>query len=270
MIGTITRRLICSACGVLLLLQVMSVAYGANEPVGYFKNLKGSAKVRHPLGKLIVIENEQPFYKGSKIKTEKNTELTLNFVDGSIVSLGASTLFRVKEKSSAVGKKTQLNLFQGHARTEVHKLGKQQVFQICTPVAVAGVRGTLFDTTVSPKAKTLVHCHSTEGSGVMVQSVVGSQVVGAGYQAGVLPSGKIKMIKVGADGEGVTSGKQESNRTSGKQESELTRTDKKQSRIEEIMVEVSKEVVDTLISEEINRMEKQKLKIKYSFEDGTK
>jgi hypothetical protein len=179
-----------------LILLLFVIDSWATNRVGVFKTPMGNVIVRHKLSKALTVEEDMPFYEGSKIKTSNDSGVKLEFNDGSRVEIGADTLFMVKTKSTEAGKDTTLDLFGGVARTEVHKLNSNQVFSVRSPSAVAGVRGTVFDTMVSPSAKMVVQCYSTEGSGVSVRSPTGQQMVGAGFVAHVSAAGKIKLKKL--------------------------------------------------------------------------
>ena len=83
--------------------------------------------------------------QGSVIKTGKQSFAILGLDDGSKIRLESKTEFKITSlsKENKV-KKSIFNLFSGKVISTVKKLSKNDVFNIATPTAVAGVRGTKF------------------------------------------------------------------------------------------------------------------------------
>ncbi len=188
---------------VLFTMSLLTVGHSA-KVVGVMRGVEGEVTLRHPLGKLKLAEDDLEVFKGTKIKTGSKSRVVLDFFDDSTVTLGSDTLFRVRKKAKVAGKDTVLDLFEGMARTEVHKLGGQQVFKVRSPSAVAGVRGTVFDTMVAQDATLMVQCYSSEGTGIYVETPVGIRDVKPGFSASVSNSGMIKVQKIRVAASGST------------------------------------------------------------------
>jgi hypothetical protein len=181
---------------ILLLVFIPFIAYAAKkEPVGLLKDVKGDISTRISFKKSEPAKDGMKVYEGMKIKVKEGASLKIVFNDKSEVQLGPNTLFRVKKKSQD-SKDTNIELFQGLARVKAHDLKKKDTFLIKTPSAVAGVRGTFFDTRVSRNAAINVKCYSTAGQGVVVQTPTGSRTVGAGFSCVATSTGSIKMKKM--------------------------------------------------------------------------
>lgn len=86
-------------------------------------------------------------YPGDRVKTGKGSLARVKFIEGSTMSLGASTelaldSLKFKEKKSRIA---NLSLLYGQFIAEVSKvLVKDSHFEVKTPAVVAGVRGTTF------------------------------------------------------------------------------------------------------------------------------
>jgi hypothetical protein len=179
-----------------LLLFIPLVANAATKKaVGHFVDVKGITSTRISLGKAKNASEGMKVFEGMRIKVKEAASLKIVFNDKSEVQLGPNTLFRVKKKSQD-SSNTNLELFQGLARVNAHGLKKKDSFAIKTPSAVAGVRGTFFDTRVSRTAAINVKCYSTGGQGVVVRTPTGSRTVGAGYTCVATSGGAIKMKKM--------------------------------------------------------------------------
>lgn len=95
----------------------------------------------------------QPFFVGERIVTKATGRIKLKFKEGgNEVVLGADTSLLIERAgTSAANKGTSLNLAKGEVRASVNPDLKysgsgKDVFEVKTPNAVAGVRGTVFMT----------------------------------------------------------------------------------------------------------------------------
>ena len=89
--------------------------------------------------------------EGDTIVTEKRTYARLKFNDGSEVTLKPSTQFKVEQFRFEQGKPSDdtasFNLIKGGLRSitgQVGKRGNQDSYQMKTPTATIGIRGTIF------------------------------------------------------------------------------------------------------------------------------
>lgn len=89
--------------------------------------------------------------KGDKIKTGANSEAVLQWANGHKVKVYALCMLNIEElSSSGSSEKTSLNVESGKIFAKANKLkSDKSAFQVETPTAVAGVRGTQFMVEVS-------------------------------------------------------------------------------------------------------------------------
>ena len=132
----------------------------------------------HPLG------DAEHVLAGSMVRTGPVGDVTLNWVDGSRVRLGPETTMRVRKCSLNTNTKERTSLFDLDAgRIWVRVLsalsGKTK-FEVRTPTATAGVRGTVFSVAVDETGHTSVAVYEGE---VKVDTETGSASVAPGQQA---------------------------------------------------------------------------------------
>lgn len=101
-----------------------------------------------------------------------------------------STLFRDGEKNKSG---LSLNLFRGNLKSQVAKLSQDSFFEVKTPVAVAGVRGTEFECTVEESGATVVEVQSGTIEIRDPEGVAPAVPVGVGQKASVSSSGAVKV-----------------------------------------------------------------------------
>jgi len=126
-----------------------SAAMGSEgTPVGYVKNVKGSATVTTN-GLAIEAQPGTPLHQGSVLKTGAQSSMGVTFKDNTLMSFGPDTLLTVEEYlyEPAEGKlklgarmgKGTLNYVSG----VIAKLQPEAV-TVKTPAGMIGVRGTQF------------------------------------------------------------------------------------------------------------------------------
>ncbi|MFQ6098210.1 MAG: FecR domain-containing protein [Armatimonadota bacterium] len=107
----------------------------------------------------------------------------IQFEDGTVLTLGENTevLIAMLAASGDGGGVTVVGMFEGSLLAQVAKLmTRQSTFEVCTPSAVTGVRGTVFRVQVDPAGATIVDVY--EGA-VDVQAWSGEKVrVKAGHK----------------------------------------------------------------------------------------
>lgn len=99
-----------------------------------------------------------PVFMQDRVETDLDSMITFTFDDGSSMSLGEDAVVNITEhiyNPDTDFRKTIVNVALGAVRFKVTK-GKAEgsMFQVLTPVATAGVRGTEFVTIVEPGGKT--------------------------------------------------------------------------------------------------------------------
>ncbi|MDA1000236.1 MAG: FecR family protein [bacterium] len=116
------------------------------DSVGLVVALQGNATLIRKEGDSIVpVTAKMALYLGDTIRTAEDSKVRLMFVDGTVVSLGVGTTFRVtkfvfspREKKRSFGFGVPAGVF----RAIVSRLLPGSSFEIQTRTAVAAVRGT--------------------------------------------------------------------------------------------------------------------------------
>lgn len=134
-------------------------ALAAPAPAGTIKLIKGQVEIHDKASKVIAdtngtggrkLEAGAPFYVGETVVTKADGRVKLEFVEGkNEVTLGTNTsLFIERASTSATAAAgTTLSLASGEVRSSVnHKYSGKggDSYEVKTPNAVAGVRGTIF------------------------------------------------------------------------------------------------------------------------------
>lgn len=133
-------------------------------------------------------------HPGGRILMEENGRLTLKTPANDEIALRGKTYLRLSTLAENQGKtEMEIDLYLGKSRCKVHELKKDSFFQMKTPVAVVGVRGTDFDCQVSEAGTTTVMVITGD---VAVQDAGGqfaATSVGAGQMAQVQSDGQVKV-----------------------------------------------------------------------------
>jgi len=123
---------------------------------------------------------------GYMVRTGANGGVTLNWVDGSRVRLAPDTTIRVRKASLNTSTKERTSLFDLDAGRiwvrVVSALSGKTKFEVRTPTATAGVRGTVFSVAVEETGETSVAVYEGE---VQVDGEAGTASVTPGQQARV-------------------------------------------------------------------------------------
>lgn len=140
--------------------------------------------------------------EGASVKTGADGKASLTWGEGNVVKIYPLSLIKATSVSGADKKSSVISLESGRAMSRVQKLDSDASFELKTPTAVAGVRGTGFDTEITP-GTAMVTIAVVEGSVVM--SVGDVQVVlGEGFESSALPGevpGAPQMIPPGKLGD---------------------------------------------------------------------
>lgn len=125
--------------------------------------------------------------EGYTVRTGSEGGVTLNWADGSRVRLGPETSIRVRKCSLNTNTKDTTSLFDldvGRIWVRVlATLGGKTKFEVHTPTATAGVRGTVFYVEVDESGRTEVAVYQGE---VEVAGEAGRETVAPGQQATVV------------------------------------------------------------------------------------
>lgn len=181
--------------GVALTLFWMSSLSWSAPAVGAVVQLNGPLMVRKADGTMRVLSRRSVVESGDTLVTEKNTYAMVKFIDDSEITLKPSTTFTVADFSYDAdkpdGDKASFILVNGGLRSVTGLLGKRNKdkFEMKTPSASIGVRGTTFLAAVMPPAPGTapgLHLQVIEGA-IVVSNGGGAMGMTAG-QFGYVPS----------------------------------------------------------------------------------
>jgi hypothetical protein len=110
--------------------------------------LSGSADIRaNPNDDFHRAQKGEDVVEGSRVRTGEKSEIVLRFTDGSILTVSERSSMLVTRVTSQERDRSAVVLFFGKLWAKVTKQS-QPAFDVATPNAVAGVRGTEFETIV--------------------------------------------------------------------------------------------------------------------------
>lgn len=146
---TVQRRTAIKALAALALGAFCSLALAA-QVAGTVVSLSGPLMAKKGDGtvKLLAIKSEVE--QGDTLVSEKNTFAQIRFVDNSEMMLKPNTTFKIETFAYDAGKpegdSASFNLVKGGLRSITGLLGKRnkEKFQLKTPTATIGIRGTTF------------------------------------------------------------------------------------------------------------------------------
>ncbi len=132
--------------------------------------------------------------KGAKIKTGKDGRLELILLDGSNIQLKENSSLTIRNLgiNSRGNRDTLLECRRGKLRIEVMELDAASSFKIKTPVAVAGVRGTLFFMDVSGTSSKLFVDKNSKGVWFENTKTGRGYLVREGYGSNTYRDGSIR------------------------------------------------------------------------------
>jgi FecR-like protein len=148
---------------------VMTTATAYAAPVGQVTAIKGRADVMSPGNRAVPLGKGDSVREGDIVRTKSRSRVQITFDDGSIIRLAAGSRIRIDEYAMGKGKdRGILKLFRGKVQSIVKKsrgffgFGKMNRFEVHTPTAVCGVRGTDYFSSYQAGAS---HFVFKEGSG---------------------------------------------------------------------------------------------------------
>ena len=149
---------------ILTLMVLLPISALANDVIGEIKRIKGSATVsREGVSKPLKATQGMALFLHDQLKSGPNSRLRLAFKDGSYMTMGekADILldefeFDAKKKARNAGFKVAVGKFKVFAK-DLMKF-KKNAFQVKTPTAVIGVRGTVYMVWVVSQTITKVVC----------------------------------------------------------------------------------------------------------------
>ncbi len=148
--------------GLFILLNILvfccvQVAYAENpEEIGHMVWVKGTVKAVDSNKKERVLQRRSPIYAQDTVATDKSSTGEIVFTDNSMVSLNPETDFRVDQykfdhnNPTSTDRKYVASLVKGGFRTVTGLIpkGNPDNYQVNTPVATVGVRGTDYQVSI--------------------------------------------------------------------------------------------------------------------------
>jgi len=123
----------------MLLLPILAAA----APVGKITALEGNVDIT-VAGKVRPLHLNDPVNTGDILRTKANSKARVTFNDGNELWIAEKTRLKITQYQNEPGQKSFFNLFRGKTRSVLGNMAKKSVFEIHTPTAVCGVRGTIF------------------------------------------------------------------------------------------------------------------------------
>lgn len=161
---------------VLCLLSTLALA----APVaGTVVQLSGPLMARKADGKVKILSIKSEVENGDTLVTEKNTYAMVRFIDNSEITLRPGSTLTIENFSFDSGKqdadRAQFNLVKGGLRSVSGLLGKRsrEKFELKTPAATIGIRGTLFVAEFVPQAVQAPAAATARAPGLYVQVLDG-------------------------------------------------------------------------------------------------
>lgn len=143
------RRTATKALAALALACACALASAA-QVAGTVVNLSGALMAKKADGTVKVLAVKSEVEQGDTLVSEKNTYAQIRFVDSSEITLKPNTTFKIEAFAFDAGKpegdSANFNLVKGGLRSITGLLGKRnkEKFQLKTPTATIGIRGTTF------------------------------------------------------------------------------------------------------------------------------
>ncbi len=189
------RQRLALAATVIALAHVAATAL-AQQPVGNVAALEGESQVLHPAGDTWdIVTPGDVIVLGDRFRTMANSKLKLLFQDDSVLTVASDSEISVDENvAPETGEtKSRFSLLVGIVQSLVSdRYGTPGAsFEVETPTAVAGVRGTRFIAVHDAQAE------QTTVVGLSNLTVVRSKADGAGTRAVVLHAGESTSVSRG-------------------------------------------------------------------------
>ncbi|GAA5317322.1 MAG: hypothetical protein AseanaTS_25270 [Candidatus Pelagadaptatus aseana] len=130
-----------------ILLAVVSSNAQASSGVGKVIVSVGQVEAVNTSGEHRTLKRRSPIFVTDTVATREDSKAQLRFSDGSMVSLGATSLFKVEQyQLGGDAEKAVYHLLKGSLQAISGAIGKvdKQDYLMKTPVATIGIRGTYY------------------------------------------------------------------------------------------------------------------------------
>jgi hypothetical protein len=165
------KKLLFSGClvGLVIALALSEVCFAKQDSLGSITSLSGTVEVKRAKGtEWTKAELTMPVCFGDQVKTLEDGTITITFLDESLMTVHPDTHVALNTIVSPLEKRNSVLLFFGRVWNKVRrKIVQMRGYEVQTPTAVLGVRGTEFEVGSYEDGTTLVRVAS---GGVMVDS----------------------------------------------------------------------------------------------------
>jgi len=148
--GVIIRNRLFSAClfFTIISLALTQVCFAKEDRLGHITSCSGDVQVKRAKETVWKkAEINMPVYFGDSIRTREGGEGAITFIDKSLLKIHSNTRITLNAIVSPVEKKNSVLLFFGRIWNKVSReVLRRRGFEVQTPTAVCGVRGTEFGT----------------------------------------------------------------------------------------------------------------------------
>jgi hypothetical protein len=169
--GEAVKKLLFSGCfvGLGIALALSEVCLAKQDRLGSITSVSGTVEVKRTKDtEWTKAELNMPVYFGDQVKTLEDGNITVTFLDESLMTVQPNTHVALNTIISPLEKRNSVLLFFGRIWNKVRrKMVQMRGYEVQTPTAVLGVRGTEFEVGSYEDGTTLVRVAS---GGVMVDS----------------------------------------------------------------------------------------------------
>ena len=130
-------------------LSIFIFSSSASVNKGTIKFIEGKADVLRGIQR-INAKLGQVLNAGDIINVRENSQVSIELQDTGLLKISARTKFQIPKTEKTSTKTSKITLFFGGLWVKAKKLAKGESFEIKTPTATAGVRGTEFGTDFEP------------------------------------------------------------------------------------------------------------------------
>ena len=184
--------------GLLLAFPISALA----APVGKFTHVEGQVEVLSPGKAARAVKRGDEVQLGETLRTKSQSKAEVTFEDGNILRLAEKTAMEVKEYTVGQdGLSSVLKLTRGKiqslikaAASKIFGMGRQSRFEVHTPTAVMGVRGTNFFTYYLKGVSGAIFQEGT-GYGYNINKPEEVKTIGAGQAMLVVRPDKAPVIR---------------------------------------------------------------------------
>jgi len=132
-------HIIIAVLAILLFLPMAALA----APVGKITQIEGNVDVTRSGQSALKAAVGDPVRQGDILRAKSKSKAEVTFDDGNILRLAEGTRVRITQYDNRENQKSYVDLFRGKTQSVVKNLRKGGAYEVHTPTAIAGVRGTI-------------------------------------------------------------------------------------------------------------------------------